>query len=188
MNSTQPSVSFEFFPPKTPEMDDLLWDTICALVPLNPSLVSVTYGAGGATRERTHHTVARIIDECGLAVAAHLTCVNAARQEIDAVARQYWNAGVRHIVALRGDSPAGTQRYAPHPDGYPYAAELVAGLRQVADFEISIAAYPEVHPEARSPDFDLDNLKRKFDAGASQAITQFFFDNDVFFRFRGRRH
>lgn len=181
-----PAVSFEFFPPKTPEMEDTLWDTVCALTPLSPAFVSVTYGAGGSTRERTHSTVSRIVSEAGLAAAAHLTCVEATRAEIDDVARSYWAAGVRHIVALRGDAPDPAAGYVPHPDGYAYASDLVTGLRAVADFEISVAAYPETHPEAESAAFDLDNLKRKIDAGASQAITQFFFDNDVFLRFRDR--
>ena len=184
MSPQSPSVSFEFFPPKSAEMEDTLWDTICALAPLAPSFVSVTYGAGGSTRERTHTTVSRIVSEAGLSAAAHLTCVDATRGELDAIAQSYWDAGVRHIVALRGDPTDPEAGYAPHPGGYPYAVDLVSGLRSVADFEISVAAYPEVHPEAESPSFDLDNLKRKIDAGASQAITQFFFDNDVFLRFR----
>jgi len=159
---------------------------VCALAPLSPVFVSVTYGAGGSTRERTHATVSRIVAEAGLTAAAHLTCVEATRDEIDAVARSYWEAGVRHIVALRGDAPDPESGYVPNPDGYAYASDLVTGLRDVADFELSVAAYPETHPEAESADFDLDNLKRKIDAGASQAITQFFFDNDVFLRFRDR--
>lgn len=181
-----PSVSFEFFPPKTPEMEDTLWDTICALAPLAPKFVSVTYGAGGSTRARTHTTVSRIVVEAGLVAAAHLTCVGASRAEIDEVARSYWDAGVRHIVALRGDPPDGQESYTPHPDGYAYATDLVAGLRAVEDFEVSVAAYPETHPEAESAAFDLENLKRKIDAGASQAITQFFFDNRHFLEFRDR--
>ena len=181
-----PAVSFEFFPPKTPEMEDTLWDTVCALAPLSPAFVSVTYGAGGSTRERTHSTVSRIVSEAHLAAAAHLTCVEATRAEIDDVARSYWAAGIRHIVALRGDAPDPAAGYVPHPEGYAYASDLVAGLRAVADFEISVAAYPETHPEAQSAELDLDNLKRKIDACASQAITQFFFDNDVFLRFRDR--
>jgi methylenetetrahydrofolate reductase (NADPH) len=182
----RPSVSFEFFPPKTPAMEETLWDSICALAPLAPDFVSVTYGAGGSTRERTHATVSRIVGEVGLDAAAHLTCVSASRSEIDDVAREYWNAGVRHIVALRGDPPEGEETYVPQMDGYAYATDLVAGLRDVADFEISVAAYPETHPQAESAEFDLDNLKRKIDAGATQAITQFFFDNDLFLRFRDR--
>ena len=186
MNDNRPSVSFEFFPPKSPEMEDTLWDTVCALAPLDPAFVSVTYGAGRSTRERTHATVARIVKEAGLEAAAHLTCVDATRDEIGTVARTYRDAGVRHIVALRGDAPDGQATYTPHPDGYAYAADLVAGLRRIGDFEISVAAYPEVHPEAESAEADLDNLKRKLDAGASRAITQFFFDTDVFLRFRDR--
>ncbi len=186
MNSLRPQVSFEFFPPKAPEMEDLLWDTICSLAPLKPSMVSVTYGAGGSTRERTHSTVSRIIDEARLTAAAHLTCIAATRDEIDAIAHRYWDAGVRHIVALRGDPPDSAVQYAPCPGGYGRAADLVAGLLKVADFKISVAAYPETHPEARSPSSDLDYLKRKIDAGACQAITQFFFENDLFLRFRDR--
>ena len=181
-----PRVSFEFFPPKTAEMDARLWDVVKRLEPLAPRFVSVTYGAGGSTRERTHATVRRIRQETMLEPAAHLTCVAATRGEIDAVAQGYWEAGIHHIVALRGDPPGGAQHYEPHPDGYPYAADLVAGLRKVADFEISVAAYPETHPEARNADHDLDNLKCKLDAGASRAITQFFFDVDLFLRFRDR--
>jgi methylenetetrahydrofolate reductase (NADPH) len=189
-----PRISFEFFPPKTPEMEERLWTAITRLEPLRPRFVSVTYGAGGSTRERTHATVRRIRHETPLEPAAHLTCVGATRQEIDAVARDYWEAGIRHIVALRGDPPNGPiggglgapGGYAPHPGGYAYAADLVAGLKRVADFEISVAAYPETHPAARSPGHDLDNLKAKLDAGANRAITQFFFDVDVFLRFRDR--
>jgi len=188
-----PRISFEFFPPKTPEMEDRLWAAIKRLEPLRPRFVSVTYGAGGSTRERTHATVRRIRHETALEPAAHLTCIAATRAEIDAVARDYWDAGIRHIVALRGDPPNGpiggsgtVGGYAPHPGGYPYAADLVAGLKRVADFEISVAAYPETHPAARSPGHDLDNLKAKLDAGASRAITQFFFDVEVFLRFRDR--
>lgn len=180
------SLSFEFFPPKTPEMERTLWDTVCALAPLEPAFVSVTYGAGGTTRERTHATVSRIVGEAGLTAAAHLTCVDATRDEIESVARGYWDAGVRHIMALRGDPPEGKDAYTPHPGGYAYAADLVTGLREVAPFELSVAAYPETHPEAPSAAFDIDNLKRKADAGATRAITQFFFDNDVFLRFRDR--
>ena len=191
-----PRVSFEFFPPKTPEMEERLWAVIKRLESLAPRFVSVTYGAGGSTRERTHATVRRIRQETALEPAAHLTCVAASREEIDTVAREYWEAGIRHIVALRGDppngpiggGPAGGSRYMPHPGGYPYAAELVAGLKRVADFEISVAAYPETHPAARSPDHDLDNLKAKLDAGATRAITQFFFDPNVYLRFRDRAH
>src|SRR6516164_10080680 len=186
-----PRVSFEFFPPKTAEMEGRLWEVVKRLEPLAPRFVSVTYGAGGSTRERTHATVRRIRQETLLEPAAHLTCVAATRDEIDAVAHDYWQAGIRHIVALRGDPPGGMgsgERYAPHPGGYDFAADLVAGLKRVADFEISVAAYPETHPEARSAEHDPDNLKAKLDAGASRAITQFFFDVDLFLRFRDRAH
>ena len=181
-----PRVSFEFFPPKTADMETRLWEVVQRLEPLAPRFVSVTYGAGGSTRERTHATVRRIRCETALEPAAHLTCVAASRAEIDIVADDYWRAGIRHIVALRGDPPAGGPAYAPQPDGYAYAADLVAGLKRVADFEISVAAYPETHPEAQSAERDLDNLKRKVDAGASRAITQYFFDVDLFLRFRDR--
>ena len=180
------SVSFEFFPPKTDKANQTLWSSIQRLAPLKPSYVSVTYGAGGSTRERTHATVRRIRNETDLEPAAHLTCVGATREDIDAIARGYWDAGVRHIVALRGDPPEGEDSYQPHPGGYAYASDLVAGLKNVAGFEISVAAYPETHPEAESANADLDNLKRKLDAGASQAITQFFFDTDVYLRFLDR--
>lgn len=180
-----PDVSFEFFPPKTAEAETRLWQVIRQLEPLAPRFVSVTYGAGGSTRERTHATVKRILSETGLTPAAHLTCIGASRQEIDAIAQNYWEAGVRHIVALRGDAPAG-EPYRPHPEGYAYAEDLVRGLRAIAPFEISVAAYPETHPEARSPEADTDHLKRKLGAGATRAITQFFFDNEHFLRFRDR--
>ena len=180
------SVSFEFFPPKTDEAAETLWQAIKRLEPLRPNYVSVTYGAGGTTRERTHATVTRIADETSLAPAAHLTCVGATREEVDQVAQSYWDAGIRHIVALRGDPPPGANRYEPHPGGYAYASDLVAGLKRVGDFEISVAAYPETHPEAISAEDDLDNLKRKIDAGATRAITQFFFDPEVFVRFLDR--
>jgi methylenetetrahydrofolate reductase (NADPH) len=176
-------ISFEFFPPKTEAMEAQLWAAIERLRPLAPRFVSVTYGAGGGTRERTHATVERILRDTPLAPAAHLTCVAATRAEVDAVARRYWDAGLRHIVALRGDPPEGTAGYIAHADGYAYAADLVAGLRRVHDFDISVAAYPETHPEAATPRADLDNLKRKIDAGANRAITQFFFDTDVYLRF-----
>jgi len=176
-------VSFEFFPPKTEKMEAQLWDTFRTLEPLAPRFVSVTYGAGGSTRERTHATVARIAAESRVPPAAHLTCVEASRAEIDEVAAAYWEAGVRHIVALRGDVPGG-ERYRPHPDGYANAIELVAGLKAVAPFDISVAAYPETHPDADCPQSDLDNLKRKLDAGATRAITQFFFSPESFLRFR----
>ncbi|PKU22481.1 methylenetetrahydrofolate reductase [Telmatospirillum siberiense] len=180
------AVSFEFFPPKTEKMQDALWECVTRLAPLSPSFVSVTYGAGGSTRERTHDTVTRIARETGLKPAAHLTCVGATRAEVDEVAGRYWDAGIRHIVALRGDPPEGQGEYRPHPDGYAYALDLVKGLKRLADFEISVAAYPETHPQATSPEADLDNLKRKVDAGASRAISQVFFDVDLFFRFRDR--
>jgi len=179
-------VSFEFFPPKTAAMDEQLWHAVKRLEPLAPQFVSVTYGAGGTTRERTHATVKRIVDDTSLRPAAHLTCVGATREEIDRVVREYWEAGVRHIVALRGDPPAGSTSYAPHPGGYAYAADLVAGIRRVADFEVSVGAYPETHPEASSPEADLDNLRRKLDAGATRAISQYFFDVWTFLRFRDR--
>ncbi len=165
-------------------MEKTLWDSIEHLAVLNPRFVSVTYGADGSTRERTHAAVARILGETDLTAAPHLTCIGASRGEIDDIAREYWDMGVRHLVALRGDPPKGTTRYTPRPDGYAYASDLVAGLREIADFDISVAAYPEVHPEASSAKADLDNLKRKIEAGASRAITQFFFDIDKYLRFR----
>jgi methylenetetrahydrofolate reductase (NADPH) len=177
-------VSFEFFPPKSEKMEAQLWESIQTLAPLGPRFVSVTYGAGGSTRERTHATVARIQRETSLAAAAHLTCVEASRTEIDAVAEEYWAAGVRHIVALRGDPPVPGEPFRAHPDGYANAADLVAGLRRLHPFEISVAAYPECHPDSATQAADLDNLKRKLDAGATRAITQFFFSPDCFFRFR----
>lgn len=179
-------VSFEFFPPKTDMMEQTLWECVQRLAPLKPAYVSVTYGAGGTTRERTHATVTRIRRETDLEPAAHLTCVGATREEIDAIARRYWQGGIRHIVALRGDPTDTYGPYVPHPGGYAYAADLVAGLRNIAEFEISVAAYPEMHPDAPSAEADLDNLKRKVDAGATRAITQFFFDVDSFLRFRDR--
>jgi methylenetetrahydrofolate reductase (NADPH) len=177
-------VSFEFFPPKTEKMEETLWESIKTLEPLHPRFVSVTYGAGGSTRERTHATVERILKETALTPAAHLTCVAAIREEVDDVARAYWGAGVRHIVALRGDPTEAGAKYQPHPGGYRDAVELVAGLKQVAPFDISVAAYPEVHPDSSTRAFDLENLKRKVDAGANRAITQFFFSADCFFRFQ----
>ena len=179
-------VSFEFFPPKTAEMEESLWRAITRLAPLNPRFVSVTYGAGGSTRERTHATVVRIRRETALEPAAHLTCVGATAGEVDDVARRYWDAGIRHVVALRGDAPDGSGKYVPHAEGYSLAADLVTGLKRIADFEISVAAYPEIHPDARSSRDDLDNLKRKIDAGASRAITQYFFGAETFLRFRDR--
>ncbi len=179
-------VSFEFFPPKTEEAERALWACVQRLAPVRPAFVSVTYGAGGSTRERTHATVGRIRRETDLEPAAHLTCVGATRAEVDAIAKRYWAEGIRHIVALRGDPSDMAGAYRPHAEGYAYAADLVAGLKRIADFEISVAAYPETHPQAKSPQADLDNLKRKIDAGASRAITQFFFDTDVYFRFVDR--
>lgn len=176
-------VSFEFFPPKTEKMEEQLWQSIQTLAPLGPRFVSVTYGAGGSTRERTHATVARIASETDLSAAAHLTCVAASKAEIAEIADAYWQAGVRHIVALRGDPQEKGGAFVPHPDGYASAAELVAGLKDLHDFEISVAAYPEVHPEAASAQSDLDNLKRKLDAGATRAITQFFYTPEAYFRF-----
>lgn len=177
------NISFEFFPPKTPKMEETLWASIKKLEPLGPSFVSVTYGAGGSTRERTHNTVKRILDETTLKPAAHLTCVGATREEVDDVIRDYHAAGVRSIVALRGDPPEGANRYEPHAGGYANATELVAGIRKIADFDISVAAYPEIHPDSPNLAADLDNLKRKIDAGANRAITQFFFETDQYFRF-----
>lgn len=182
----QIDVSFEFFPPADGDMEGTLWKSVERLAPLAPHFVSVTYGADGSTRERTHNVVTRIQRETPLIGAPHLTCVGASRGEILDIARKYWDQGVRHLVALRGDLPQGQAKYVPHPDGFAYAADLVAGLKRVADFEISVAAYPEMHPEAPSAQFDLDNLKRKMDAGASRAITQFFYYTDLFLRFRDR--
>ncbi len=179
-------ISFEFFPPKSEKMEAQLWEAVRTLEPLAPNFVSVTYGAGGSTRERTHATVARIQLETSLSAAAHLTCVEATKEEIDQVAEEYWAAGVRHIVALRGDMPTLGQAYAPHAGGYENAAALVAGLQRLHPFEISVAAYPECHPESGGHDADLDNLKRKLDAGATRAITQFFFSPEAYFRFRDR--
>ncbi|GGB35545.1 methylenetetrahydrofolate reductase [Sphingomonas metalli] len=178
------AVSFEFFPPKNEKMEEQLWDAVRTLEPLGPEFVSVTYGAGGTTRERTHGTVARIQRETSLSAAAHLTCVEATREEIDQVAEGYWAAGVRHIVALRGDPPEQGARFSSPAGGYENAAALVAGLRRLHPFEISVAAYPESHPDSASTAADLDNLKRKLDAGANRAITQFFFEAETFFRFR----
>jgi methylenetetrahydrofolate reductase (NADPH) len=182
--STPISVSFEFFPPKTEEMEQTLWASVARLAPLKPNFVSVTYGAGGSTRERTHATIVRILGETSLKPAAHLTCVAATREEIDTVARGYWDAGVRHIVALRGDPPEGAgKRYVPHPGGYAYTTDLITGLKKIGDFEISVSAYPEKHPDSPSIEAELDVLARKVDAGATRAMTQFFFDNAIYFRF-----
>jgi methylenetetrahydrofolate reductase (NADPH) len=178
------SVSFEFFPPNDAQMEATLWNSVQRLAPLAPRFVSVTYGADGSTRERTHKLITRIQRETALTAAPHLTCIDAPRAEILAIARQYWDEGIRHIVALRGDPPKEAARYVPHGQGFAYASDLVAGLKGVANFDISVAAYPEVHPEASSAQFDLDNLARKIDAGASRAITQFFYDSDAFLRFR----
>ena len=177
-------VSFEFFPPKTEEMEKTLWESIDRLAPLGPSFVSVTYGAGGSTRERTHNTVAKIVKETRLKPAAHLTCVAATRDEIDGVIRDYWSAGVRHIVALRGDPQTGAgTRYEPHPGGYAYRPDLIAGNKAIGGFDISVSAYPENHPDSASVNDDIEVLKRKVDAGATRAITQFFFENDFYFRY-----
>jgi methylenetetrahydrofolate reductase (NADPH) len=180
------AVSFEFFPPGTEQMEKTLWDSIERLAPLKPRFVSVTYGADGSTRTRTHSIVTRVMRETNLTAAPHLTCVGASRDEVLDIARGYWADGIRHIVALRGDPPQGSTAYQPHPQGFAYAADLVAGLKSVADFEISVAAYPETHPEAPSADADLYNLKTKLDAGANRAITQCFFDTEQFLRFRDR--
>ncbi len=181
-------VSFEFFPPKTEEMEKTLWEAITRLAPLAPNFVSVTYGAGGSTRERTHATVKRILDETTLTPAAHLTCVAATRDEVDQVIRNYYAAGVRHIVALRGDAVGGVgARYAPHPGGYLNAADLVGGIKRIApDIEVSVSAYPEKHPDSPTVEADIDMLKAKVDAGATRAITQFFFENDLYFRYLDR--
>lgn len=185
-----PAVSFEFFPPGDEAMAQQLWQSVQRLAPLRPSFVSVTYGADGSTRTRTHEFVQRVMRETDLRVAPHLTCVGAARAEVLAIAGSYWNLGVRHLVALRGDAPAANLsadgRYRPHPDGFAYASDLVSGLREVGDFEMSVAAYPEGHPESGGIEAELQNLKRKIDAGAGRAITQFFFETDLFLRFRDR--
>ncbi len=178
------NVSFEFFPPSSEKLAQQLWESLVLLEPLKPSFVSVTYGAGGTTRQRTLDTVKRIVAETDLTPAAHLTCIGSSRENIQIVAQEYWDVGVRHLVALRGDPEQTTDKFSPHPQGYNNAGELVSGLREVADFEISVAAYPEVHPEAKSPEADLDNLSYKLDCGASRAITQFFFDTEIFLRFR----
>lgn len=181
-----PGLSFEFFPPKSDEQGKRLWQCITELAALKPRFVSVTYGAGGSTRDRTHRLVKRIREETELEPAAHLTCVGASRDDIRRLAGDYWQAGIRHLVALRGDAPGGGQDYSPHPDGYAYADTLVAGLREAGDFEISVAAYPQTHPQALSPEADIAHLKRKFAAGAHRAITQYFFDVPVFFDFLAR--
>ena len=179
--------SFEFFPPKTEKMEETLWSSITRLAPLRPEFVSVTYGAGGSTRERTHATVSRLIRDTGLKPAAHLTCVDATKDEVNAVAKAYWDAGVRHIVALRGDPAQGAgTKYVPHPGGYVNAADLVSGLKRIGNFEISVAGYPEKHPDSASLEADIDNLKAKVDAGADRIITQFGFDNVYFLRYLER--
>ena len=186
-NAPRPSVSFEFSPPKTAEAEESLWEAIRRLEPLNPSFVSVTYGAGGSTRDRTHRTVVRMLKETTLKPAAHLTCVEASKAEVDEVVQGYWDAGIRHIVALRGDPPGNIGGvYAPRPDGYLNATELTAGIRAVAPFEVSVSLYPQIHPESPSIDHDIDVLKAKVDAGATRAITQFFYDIDAFLRFMDR--
>jgi methylenetetrahydrofolate reductase (NADPH) len=182
----RPLVSFEFFPPKDEEMERTLWSSVQRLTPLQPRFVSVTYGADGSTRTRTHNIVTRIQQSTALTAAPHLTCIGSPREEILEIARNYWRHGIRHIVALRGDPPQGGGKYEPHPGGYAYAVDLVKGLRSVGDFEISVATYPEPHPEAPHAAFELDNLKAKLDAGAARAITQFFFDPQLFLRFRDR--
>ena len=181
-----PAVSFEFFPPKTEKMLDGLWRSVDRLAPLKPRFVSVTYGAGGSTRERTHAIVSRIRSQTNLEPAAHLTCVGASIEELDAVVRAYHEAGVQHIVALRGDPPEGESQFRPHPRGYGGSVELISGLKKIADFEISVGAYPETHPESRGMQSELDHLKRKMDAGATRFITQFFFDNNCFLNFLDR--
>jgi methylenetetrahydrofolate reductase (NADPH) len=187
LNQRELNISFEFFPPKNDEMEIKLWEAISRLKYLKPNFVSVTYGAGGSTRERTHHTIEKIINETNLKPASHLTCVGASKEEIDKILRNYWQIGVKHIVALRGDMPASSSNYQLHPNGYQYANELVEGIKKLSkeniNFEISVAGYPEKHPEAQSMQQDIDNLKRKVDAGANRIITQFFFDSEVFFRF-----
>jgi methylenetetrahydrofolate reductase (NADPH) len=180
-------ISFEFFPPKSADMEVSLWSAIERLAPLQPNFVSVTYGAGGSTRERTHNTVSRIVRETDLKPAAHLTCVSATRDEVDEVIRGYWDAGVRHIVALRGDPAGGLgSAFSAHPGGYDSSAALVRGIRDIGDFEVSVSAYPEKHPESASFDADLDGLKAKIDAGATRAITQFFFENEHYLRYVDR--
>jgi methylenetetrahydrofolate reductase (NADPH) len=187
LGAPRPNVSFEFSPPKTPEAEESLWEAIRRLEPLNPSFVSVTYGAGGSTRDRTHRTVTRMLKETTLKPAAHLTCVEASRDEVDEVVQAYWDAGIRHIVALRGDPPGAIGgAYTPRADGYRNATELTAAIRRIAPFEVSVSLYPQVHPESPSISHDIDVLKAKVDAGATRAITQFFFDLDAFLRFMDR--
>jgi methylenetetrahydrofolate reductase (NADPH) len=183
LNRREINVSFEFFPPKNQEMEENLWHSISKLKNLNPSFVSVTYGAGGSTRQRTHQTIKKILDNTNLKPASHLTCVGASKEEVNQILKDYWQMGVRHIVALRGDMPASSPNYQLREDGYKYASELVSAAKKIANFEISVAGYPEKHPEARTLDEDIDNLKRKVDAGANRIITQFFFDCDAYFKF-----
>ncbi len=180
----KPKVSFEFFPPASEKMAEMLWLAVERLAPLDPTFVSVTYGAGGSTRERTHSTVKRLRDETSLEPAAHLTCVGATKTEIDGIIRSYWDSGVRHIVALRGDTQGDNGKYQPHPNGYANGAELTKGIKNIADFFISVSAYPEKHPDSASRSADIEMLKQKVDAGAGQAITQFFFEPEYFFRYR----
>jgi methylenetetrahydrofolate reductase (NADPH) len=180
----RPTVSFEFFPPKDETMEKTLWESVERLAPLQPRFVSVTYGADGSTRARTHNIVTKVQKNTALTAAPHLTCIGAPREEILDIARDYWASGIRHIVALRGDPPAGTTKYVPHPEGFAYAVDLVKGLKSVANFELSVATYPEPHPESPSAQFELTNLKAKIDAGADRAITQFFFDASLFLKFR----
>lgn len=184
--ATDIQVSFEFFPPATEKMEETLWRSLKRLAPLTPRFVSVTYGADGSTQNRTHRIVKRIQEETTLTCAPHLTCIGASRKQVLETARTYWEEGIRHIVALRGDPPKGAKKYVPSSDGYSYAADLVEGLSAIGDFDLSVAAYPEVHPEAESSQSDLDNLKKKIDRGATRAITQFFFDVETFLRFRDR--
>ncbi len=182
-----PKVSFEFFPPKTEAAEAALWKTVERLAPLNPEFVSVTYGADGSTRERTHQVIARLLEDTTLPAVPHLTCVGAPRAEIDAIADSYWDLGVRSLVALRGDPEGGAEaQYQPHPEGYAYASDLVSGLLERHPFELFVGAYPETHPQAVSSEADLENLRRKVDAGGHRAITQFFFDNACYLRFRDR--
>lgn len=180
------SVSFEFFPPKTEKMEETLWASLKRLEPLGPKFVSVTYGAGGTTRERTHNTVVGIQKDTSMVAAAHLTCVGSSKAEIDEIADRYWEEGIRHIVALRGDPEEGANGYTPHPEGYAYAVDLVEGLKKRHDFEISVAGYPETHPDAPSAQFDIDYLKKKVDAGANRVITQYFFEAETFLRYRDK--
>ena len=179
-----PQVSFEFSPPHSADAENKLWKVMQRLVPLSPSFFSITYGAGGSTRNRTEKVIERIHSGLPVAPAAHLTCVGASRDEVNNLAKKWWEAGIQHIVALRGDPPTGSSGYAPHPNGYENAAALITGLRQIANFEISVAGYPEKHPDSPSLSADLDNLKRKVDAGATRILTQYFFDNNYFYRFR----